>query len=62
MEDWRELIIDLKEEAQEKCLKNSEIARACAINPSTVTRVFALEFPPNLVVYLAMKGFIKKAA
>ena len=58
-EQWKLLVLLLKEIAESKGITQNEIAEKSEMHQSHVSRFFALKFPPNLNTFLKVAKAIK---
>ena len=58
-EQWKLLVLLLKEIAESKGITQNEIAEKSEMHQSHVSRFFALKFPPNLHTFLKVAEAIK---
>ena len=58
-EQWKLLVLILKEIAESKGITQNEIAEKSEMHQSHVSRFFALKFPPNLNTFLKIAKSIK---
>ena len=58
-EQWKLLVLLLKEIAESKDITQNEIAEKSEMHQSHVSRFFALKFPPNLNTFLKIAKSIK---
>lgn len=58
-EQWKLLVLLLKEIAENKGITQNEIAEKSEMHQSHVSRFFALKFPPNMHTFLKVAKAIK---
>ena len=58
-EQWKLLVLLLKEIAESKGITQNEIAEKSEMHQSHVSRFFALKFPPNMHTFLKVAKAIK---
>lgn len=57
-EQWKLLVLILKEIAESKGINQNQISEKSEIHQSHVSRFFALKFPPNLNTFLKVSNAI----